>query len=162
MFNNFKKLGIVLFLLIAVIGMSISTVSAGGEGDKVGEPNSLAIAFINTYHSNGVAVNGIQYTRKMWNMDYAVHIQTEEYDENWTEIAGRDEWKGAVSDDFIERFNPNTKNVRFYIASTAGSSLSWIIPADGSHYGGVCASLGYSGVFRLVGNNGFDTGWKKL
>jgi hypothetical protein len=164
-----KKIGIAIFLMIALIGMS-TCVSAGGEGDKVGEPNTLAIVFINTYHGHGVAVNGIQFTRQMWNMAYAVHIITREYDENGTKIAGRNVIQGACSDDFIERFKPDTKNIRFSITANMAAGddpddfdFSWIIPVDGSHYGGACINClgGLADNFRLVGNH-YDTDWKRF
>lgn len=164
MFKNLKKLGIVLFLLIAVTGFSMSSVSAGGEGDTVGEPNTLAIAFMGTYHGHGLWVNGIHYKRNLWNMGYKMTFTTQEYDKDGNKLDRVNSVDfTATSPDFIKKFNPNTAYMILDFDDNWITHIEGIkLVANGSHYGGVCAntlSFGYN--FRIVGNH-FDTGWYTL
>jgi hypothetical protein len=159
MFKNFKKLGIVLFLIIATVGMSISAVSAGGEGDTVGEPNTLAIAFLGTIHTHGVAVNGIQYKRWLVCMGYYSTIHTQEYNKDGYPLDCTEGRYYSTSPDFIKKFNPNTAYITFYIDDGLPTEVNLKLIADGSHYGGVCANLlSWGHNFRIVGNH-YDNGW---
>jgi hypothetical protein len=112
MFNNFKKLGIVLFLLIAVVGFTCSSVNAGKiifENHIIDSNNDHCLFIEN---SNGKRVK--EHTLSTTDKEYTFNLNDEYKSLNF--IIGVERSQGPLSyTDIIKVLDYDSSDIRIYI-----------------------------------------------